>query len=366
MKPDKHKQKQSAKYKKKQDNDTKKSSNIPKREHEKVVEKGPRHTPVNNSDDKVSVSEKSGKVDSNTHHTDTTFNKRTIVSNWERYEEEGCLEHEAEELRMRGADFTQLLNEAGSASSQFRFRSEAEWDDSNEDDGVALSLDLPSLATSLTCVPLHLRLNLPEHMFLPEQIDLFNADAEENYKQWTSDASTVLPDDEVDLLPSVQVITTEASETCNTAIIDSLDEILNADARAGQNQLKTQLENTGHDINSIVSANSLSEIKDLDDLLDLNNDSAHKQADALTQQIGDEQEDLDILLGISEKHNIVEKPTEETDSLRVNVEALSVAKKVENNADICADTPLAVSMDSSFKPSKPESLDDWLDSVLDD
>ncbi|KAM9840028.1 cell death regulator Aven [Aulostomus maculatus] len=90
------------------------------------------------------------------------FSRRTLESNWDRYEESERPKSADDTPTQRGTDYHILLESAGDSFTQFRFSEEKDW----EKDSFAASqmsaafVDLPALAESLQQVPLHQRLNL--------------------------------------------------------------------------------------------------------------------------------------------------------------------------------------------------------------
>ncbi|XP_054617627.1 cell death regulator Aven [Dunckerocampus dactyliophorus] len=92
----------------------------------------------------------------------TVFSRRTLESNWGRYEDSEKQEAGDDMPTQRGTDYHVLLASAGDSFTQFRLSEEKGW----EKDTVSCSqmsahfVDLEALAISLKQVPLHQRLNL--------------------------------------------------------------------------------------------------------------------------------------------------------------------------------------------------------------
>ncbi|KAK3090142.1 hypothetical protein FSP39_009478 [Pinctada imbricata] len=107
-----------------------------------------------------------------------SFRRRQVVSNWDRYHEP-----EVEDIHIgptsRGDNFLKLLDSAGAASAQFRFKDEESWEDDETDQSEAtcLNVDLASLATNLSCIPLHERLGLDQSLFTEEELNKMTEDA---------------------------------------------------------------------------------------------------------------------------------------------------------------------------------------------
>ncbi|XP_054910434.1 cell death regulator Aven [Poeciliopsis prolifica] len=90
------------------------------------------------------------------------FSRRTLESNWDRYEASERVEEDDGTPTQRGTDFHVLLESAGDSFTQFRFAEEKDWemDPFAANQVSVVSLDLQALAQSLQQVPLHRRLNL--------------------------------------------------------------------------------------------------------------------------------------------------------------------------------------------------------------
>ncbi|KAM9798238.1 cell death regulator Aven [Neosynchiropus ocellatus] len=90
----------------------------------------------------------------------TVYSRRTLESNWDRYEASERQESSDEAPTQRGADFRVLLESAGDSFSQFRFSEEKSWEMDSLTAAQVSSLDLPGLAGVLQQLPLHQRLDL--------------------------------------------------------------------------------------------------------------------------------------------------------------------------------------------------------------
>nr|XP_057913855.1 cell death regulator Aven isoform X1 [Doryrhamphus excisus] len=92
----------------------------------------------------------------------TVFSRRTLESNWDRYEDSEKQEAGDDMPTQRGTDYHILLASAGDYFTQFRLSEEKDW----EKDTLSCSemsahfVDLEALALFLKQVPLHQRLNL--------------------------------------------------------------------------------------------------------------------------------------------------------------------------------------------------------------
>ncbi|XP_067680997.1 cell death regulator Aven-like isoform X2 [Haliotis asinina] len=108
------------------------------------------------------------------------FSRRQIISNWDKYDLPDLGEETASS---RGEDFTKLLSSAGDAFAQFRLKDERDWEDGPSpavDNSQIVSLDCPSLATAIDCIPLYKRLGLDKQSFTENQIILQDLQAKKN------------------------------------------------------------------------------------------------------------------------------------------------------------------------------------------
>lgn len=89
------------------------------------------------------------------------YSRRSLGSNWDRYEESEKAELADDSPTQRGSDFQVLLESAGDSFTQFRFAEEKHWQkDSFAASQMSLFVDLPALAQTLQQLPLHHRLHL--------------------------------------------------------------------------------------------------------------------------------------------------------------------------------------------------------------
>ncbi|XP_061843136.2 cell death regulator Aven [Nerophis lumbriciformis] len=90
------------------------------------------------------------------------FSRRTLESNWERYEDSEKQEVGDDIPAQRGTDYHVLLASAGDSFTQFRFSEEKDWekDTFSCSQMSACFVDLQALAQTLEQVSLHQRLNL--------------------------------------------------------------------------------------------------------------------------------------------------------------------------------------------------------------
>ncbi|KAL3875131.1 hypothetical protein ACJMK2_038061 [Sinanodonta woodiana] len=186
MRPDEHKRKKNALYKKKH--------GIPPKGKEETSEKPPGQKQTKKEKPKADAREQgqrqlptrsAANVQPNEDSTSSsgsdeedisrsqkaTFRRREIVSNWARYEE--VIDDGSAPPTQRGEDFNKLLNlsgTTGSSLSQFRFRDEEDWGESMSHNGQVLAVDTEDLASVLDCLPLHKLLSIDPMLFSISQI----------------------------------------------------------------------------------------------------------------------------------------------------------------------------------------------------
>lgn len=121
-------------------------------------------------------------------HTDLTetrrtiYSRRKITSNWNRYENNTCANEVEETYQQKGGDFEVILGFSGDSSSQLRLQDEKEWDEdvTEQPDLDFLNIHCDTLANTLKCIPLHKRLGLSEESLSPELISRFQQVADCN------------------------------------------------------------------------------------------------------------------------------------------------------------------------------------------
>jgi len=109
--------------------------------------------------------------------------KRTITSNWTRYEIESEEENE-EEAEMTGQDWDFAMSSGNRAESHTKLKGEQDWDTTGST-GLStefFSLDLGGLESIIKCIPLHLQIALNQKEIDPETLDMLNKTAEQNIK----------------------------------------------------------------------------------------------------------------------------------------------------------------------------------------
>ncbi|XP_022094723.1 uncharacterized protein LOC110981448 [Acanthaster planci] len=238
MKPDQHKKKRSAQYKRKHGQAQKaeapnrpnsSKSNLSKAASEIPTPSSSSAAIASKSRDAFSTKEsvQYGQTESQSHSSSSQrylsngftqdeaegvrcFSRRKIESNWDRYEP---LDDDGDEScnydGLKGADFKALLSQTGDASSQFRFKDEQLWDEEESDlrqapEGIP-AIDCQGLSQRLMAIPLPIRLNIDCSFFEPSVLESFDALASRHKerfgstpgkKVWTSvgeDKSSLVP-----------------------------------------------------------------------------------------------------------------------------------------------------------------------------
>ncbi|XP_063427165.1 cell death regulator Aven-like [Mytilus trossulus] len=316
MRPDQHKQKKNTQYKKKHGMTEKNKDGKDKKDgkpegskqpYRSDASKGEQTKSTNKFNNRGNLSDSSESSDDNdgTATTTSSFQRRKLVSNWDRYE---LPPDEEATMLSRGDNFSKLLQSAGSSTSQFRFKEEEEdWVESNQSD--TLSLDLQDLSSSLGCVPLYKVLRLNKDLFTAEQIEEFDRRSTENQRKYTEKLGNKFSN----------------LVSCS------------ADKKTIENSI---VKKTGRRSNESLTleSNALDELLDyvvLDPSTDVNKQSVPKNPESET--VSSLENDLDDLLSSGEQEK--NKP-------------IVKQKTIESNKKSTADT-------------QENDLEDWLDSVLD-
>ena len=376
MRPDEHKKRKNAQYKKKHDIKDKAGSSDKKKEKTKDV---PKFEGASRKPEKIQKLSPQDHQNSDSDQ-EQAFRRRGLVSNWSRYED--LPSDDDEELPThRGEDFNKLIAAAGGASAQFRFQDEEGWDsaaDSSEAMASVLSVNLEDLHQSLACIPLHKRLGIEEDLFSESQLTEMNEEAV-SHDAFRDKSLETFQDTKKPLTdPNLSKTSKQTSAIIDkSASTDSVNDhsIINTNSDKDVTQIQT---------NSSVLGNDLTKSKKKEppqnhDVPSLStkvgaishNSSATsmKQGKNNTLTQNDDtsclEDDLDMLLSI-DKPKTAQKPV--LNSQNVNKE--HVAKHTFVNG---SDKPKEEHSDStqiskrpSEKISKKDNLEDWLDSMLDD
>uniref|UniRef100_A0A2L2Y538 Cell death regulator Aven n=1 Tax=Parasteatoda tepidariorum TaxID=114398 RepID=A0A2L2Y538_PARTP len=139
---------------------------------------------------------------------DKRFSKRSVSSNWQKYDEVPSDPHAD---TTRGKDFEVLLSYSGGSESQLQLQEEKDWEEAVNEKTIAL--DIKDLVHIVKTVPFHKQLNLPTDIFTESQLARFNSAAESWKKSYTPIYSSKIISGEV--------------ENVKTEIPENLDSSLN-------------------------------------------------------------------------------------------------------------------------------------------
>ncbi|XP_054714255.1 uncharacterized protein LOC129223904 [Uloborus diversus] len=93
--------------------------------------------------------------------------KLPLNSNWDRYEEPKLDPHAD---KMRGDDFDVMLSYSGGSNSHLQLQDEKYWDEELKDDKDHLALDFDALQAALKCIPFQELVGLPDNIFDESQL----------------------------------------------------------------------------------------------------------------------------------------------------------------------------------------------------
>jgi len=114
---------------------------------------------------------------------DKKFSKRKLVSNWDRYDEP-IVDETSESFT---SDFNYVLSLSSSGGSRFQFSDEKSWsDDVNSSAADFLQLDCTDIATSLACIPLHTRLKIDPTVFNEKTLNNMESIAKQCSNQYAA------------------------------------------------------------------------------------------------------------------------------------------------------------------------------------
>ncbi|XP_072163653.1 uncharacterized protein [Diadema setosum] len=206
MRPDKHKAKKSANYRKGHHGRGRKSSKEKQEDNlSKPVPDDRHRSQVHSKEDvsrspiisqshmvasrSTSTSSKNGSGPStyiNEDLSSSKYSKRKIESNWLRYDVpiEDLEEREALNTKPRGLDFQSLIMQTVGAAEQFHFKDDTFdlQDDEIQTEMEAINklftINFKEVADYLTATPLHKRLDIPEKYFEKDMLDKIIADAD--------------------------------------------------------------------------------------------------------------------------------------------------------------------------------------------
>lgn len=197
--------------------------------------------------------------------TSSKYSKRTIQSNWEKYNEPVLDKYGDTKC---GEDYETAISSSGGFASVLQLQDETYWDETSDQE-KCIAIDFNDIAFALKCIPVTKRLNLPSDIFDSDQLSKFESAANYNKKIYsskfeqnvqsqklnevnlTTDISVSIEDDDDIIVKPCKI--KEATEN----IIESLTSCLSLKSKA-----KEVAENT-------VSPEASKPVDDLDFLLSL-------------------------------------------------------------------------------------------------
>ncbi|XP_069116536.1 cell death regulator Aven-like [Argopecten irradians] len=375
MRPDEHKKKRSAQYKKKhgmnKDDQSKDARRLQSAGKGKVkVDQRQDGKADGRGASAAKLPHSSSGSDSSDNDGDSaapvrqSFKRREVVSNWARYE---ILPPETETTQKRGEDFANLLNSAGGTSSQFRFKEEEDWEDDESvcADTKLLTVDPTDLAASLQCIPLYQRLGVDQDLFSTEQIQEMEADAREHTLQYNpSPKPADITQPHRTNPPSVDnPSTTDHTQlSVNKVKRDKDTNGINLTAVSKENLTKPKVDGdlfkqksdsqksadvVAGSVGAGASVNTTSVVRT--PVINNHNSTGEKTTGVSRDNLDD---DLDFLLSL-------ENPSEAT-SLGETTHQNSIQETAKSPPDKTGNTT-----QSKESAKETENLEDWLDSVLD-
>ncbi|KAL4237924.1 hypothetical protein ACF0H5_002634 [Mactra antiquata] len=345
MRPDQHKKRKNADYKKKhglsnksegQDTDSKKAG-----KDKKVKDKSNDKNEGPVTDKNAPIGKvKEEKTESREPEYDD-FRRRQLVSNWSRYDDSDDNDDDDDIPEQRGEDFNKLMMEAGGSAAQFRFKDEEDWSETDEDNVTSsLCLDLDNLAESISCIQLHQRLGVDEALLSEEQIMEIKATAANNeqiyYLKYPKDSNET---------KNIVKPSTKSGITTACSNVDSA----NTDKRVKKEQNNTNT-NVKKSINKSANISDKVSKSAKESVPESKIEDTVKSKDKETLSLED---DLDMLLSLDEPVNIQKVNSKETVKFNKAVNGESKVKTTETAKKV------------SDKPTDTAALEDWLDSVLD-
>ncbi|XP_068682693.1 cell death regulator Aven-like [Montipora foliosa] len=358
MRPDEHKKKNRAEYKKK---------------HGIPSKKAPPMEGKENFKEDYAAQDVEKVVSPETEEAEQVqFSRRKIQSNWDRYEE--ITEFSEEEdvslsVKQRGEDYNVLLQRSANPASEFRFHSEKDWDQeshlsTSQDTASALNVDFAALATSLNSVPLHKRLNISaDYLHLPPDLVL---EFEERAKLYRPDQPCLTPTNERHIIGKPEVRPGNVS----SPQINKHEErgfIKRSQEQFGSNT--KELRNSQRSNKEVLKANPIrngvqhsqvkpksvekikTSLKDVCNAVTISpstNGTAGKGLESVI--VGNQDDELEFLLSL-----------ESAEPTRDNITATHTVSVNTSEVKPPLDFP-----SSSLKPRNNDNdLEDWLDSILD-
>lgn len=357
MRPDEHKRKKNAQYKKKHGISDKGVASDSKSKSDENRRKENKATPVPS----VHAEPKPEKVSQNQGAENVEFDeekkyrRRHIESNWSRYDDSSDSEDDLPE--QRGEDFNKLLAEAGGSAAQFRFKDEEEWgEEKGETTTPLLALDFENLAESLSCIPLHERLGIADHLFTKEQITEMEKAATENetnYRLHMNENTEKYIDSKIQKFqPEVKSEKINALPDKHQARTDAMPV-----KKSTSVQTSNLLEKSGNKYNATDNWDTSLNIKtngELEQFQENSLKSSHRTESSKSKDVQSLEDDLDLILSLEEHTDLEVK------------NKLHVIGVDETGKTLSKSSETTTSSKKAESSKGTENLEDWLDTMLDD
>ncbi|RUS85266.1 hypothetical protein EGW08_006967 [Elysia chlorotica] len=384
MRPDEHKKKKNAAYKKKhgigqtkagQSEDKSKSKSKPNDKNKDNSQAHKAGFAKDARENKGATSLKQEKEDltssSDSEETETRqprkhFQRRQIVSNWQKYE---LQPDDEEQLQTRGESFEALLSKSGDAVAHFRFKDEQEWDavgalgdSKTNDDHYAqyLNLDTQQIGQAMNCLPLYKVLGLSPELFPNDEVEVMEKKAAEKRQ-------TYAPVDSTPLAPAL------FSSKCSITCADQKHLAKDTDhtdlgSSTQQNSQKPALPNhSGSSLSKNSNHKTVSSVN-------INSTSSLDAQPHTNQKLVLQDEDLDSLLDQDSEALKVTTNTSDAKLIPLSKQSqLSDLSKTSTTSDSFTarqEVPASTNKQENTEVAQPKKdgvdLEDWLDSILDD
>ncbi|PIK38528.1 putative cell death regulator Aven [Apostichopus japonicus] len=388
MRPDKHKKKQHAAYAKKTAQKNKKSgntSNDTTNTNSQPRSKPRPRTSGNTSENSVRADDIGFTIESkqfkgssrnelslNSNLTEdkdnvTSFSRRQIESNWQQYDE---LPGDQEIVHHRGADFMLLLTQT--AGSQFRFKDEETLDeDTTQQEGSTslFSFDCNELADKLQTISLPERLEIPRTVFDMEMLEILDQDAT---------TSNTFPSNQINTTVQQGIPSMSKQEETSTSD-NELEDILarsQTDRSVLQQSMHADLDPNAASKSRLEASSLCQEREAEEEVHQKGVNSDRLPSNSLSNPVESsakhsEDDELDFLLSLGSP--VVESNSHQS-KLKDEIEEMSrlqggtLASLIlhnESTQEVLA-RPAQNSSVGSSDVQTTESLDDWLDSILED
>lgn len=233
MRPDEHKKKKNAAYKKKHGIGQAKAEHgvdqsKQKKGHNKNAQRKENSDVLQTKGATVQKEEKEQKGSSSSESEvdevkppRKTYQRRQIVSNWQKYE----IQPQNEEQETRGESYEKLLSMSSDAVAHFRFKDEEEWDtvgaladtkvNTDQFDQI-LNIDTQEIGQAMGCLPLYKVLGLPREGFPKAEVELMEKTAAEKRQIYLSEEPRPL-------LTSVLLKSLSDTKSCESELKNSVE-----------------------------------------------------------------------------------------------------------------------------------------------